>query len=161
MKKLLLIIFAAATVAGCKKEEQKKEDGPTGFVPKGNFVFKLDGVQYDLNAKIRVPSPNLYQLYWDSTDMTALRSLLLTVNSNVPRTYPLVQEFDNVNQAVFSYVIISGPSRKDYISISGSFVLSNVTDGKWTATFSGRVKDKETGDEFDITDGRLIGVPQE
>lgn len=161
MKKLLaLLMFSAIIAGGCKKEDKKTEE-EQGFVPKGNFVFKLDGVLYDLNAKIRIPSPGIYQLYWDSTDNEAIRNILLTINSNVPRTYPMAETLDEPNRAQFSFIIISGQNRKDYISLSGNFELKSVIDNKWTADFSCKVKDRESNNEFELTEGRLINVPQD
>lgn len=157
MKKLLLLVSIAAVFNACKKEEAKKDD-PAPAGPKGNIVFKIGNDSYDLLGKNRVASPGIWEVYSDSTAQNFLMSFRLTVNSNVPRDYPLVEVVDNANVASFNLVIINGSQRTEYASVSGTFKLTDTADDKWTGTFSGKVKNKETNEELDLTGGRIIAV---
>lgn len=157
MKKLLLLVSIAAVFNACKKEETKTET-PAPAGPKGNIVFNLGGTSYDLLGKNRVASPGIWEVYSDSTAMNYLLAFRLTVNSNVAREYPLGEIVDNPNVASFNLVIINGANRVEYVTTSGTFKLTDTADDKWTGTFSGKVKNKETNEELDLTGGRIIAV---
>jgi len=160
MKKLVFVLSIAVALVACKKEETKKDEANNTYVPKGNFVFKLDGKQYDLNAKLKNPSPGIWLISWDSTDMSSVSYINLTITSNLPKTYNLVDSFTTEAAAQFNFSTVTiGSPRKDYISTSGTFNLTDNSDNKWSAKFSGKVKDKESGTEGVITDGQVIAIP--
>lgn len=162
MKNLLIltVLFVAFAInSGCKKEE-KKEETPVETT-KYNFNFKLNGTQYDVNAIVRVLVNNRYSIHWDTSMVGVFTNIDLDLFSNIPGTYTVTDSPTQPNHAYFKLNEQINSVQTEYTGTSGTVVLTEVLDNKWTGTFSLKATETFSGTEYNITDGKFKAVLQQ
>lgn len=157
MKRYLALFCLIAFFFACTKETTKPLD--TTYVPKGNLFFKINGKIYDVKATVKI-LPDVFQIFWDTNDASGSTYININIYGNLEKTYTIVDTAQNSNHATFNYFAQNGGNNIDYYGKSGSLIITELVDNKWTGTFSGIVVDRNTGNELPLTEGKFTKIAE-
>lgn len=155
--KLTIFVILLLSITACKKEEDNKDKT---YVPTGNFVFKINGQIYDLNATVKTLPGNQWQIFWDKNDATGSSYAALTINNNLATNYVFVDSAYKSFHCQLTYFAQNSGNNIEYKATSGVLTITNIIDGKWSGTFSGKGINKNTLDSIEITEGVFTQVPE-